>query len=185
MRILVTGTGRCGTTWAWKVLRDSGLDVSHQAIRHEHVLGRASLDEALDASQHHVSFEAAPLVPSIDHDEWRVVTLLRRMGPVAESWVRIGGFPCTDEFSEMRDSITANVSSPLDITSPDADPLTAAKLFWFRWNGMILPNSDAVCGMPGTTPSDLLAACGFLGRAAPAAPPCDLNHDPGDERAYA
>lgn len=74
---LVTGTGRCGTTWACEALRATGLRVGHQdRIKHRNVLaGRWSL-WGVDGE---VSYEAAPLARVLASAGVRVVLLRRAL----------------------------------------------------------------------------------------------------------
>jgi len=56
MSFLITGTGRCGTTWAYQVLHDAGIEVRHQSYRHEHALGVRPW--SWDGYEGEVSYEA-------------------------------------------------------------------------------------------------------------------------------
>jgi len=174
--VLVTGSGRCGTTWAWQVLRDAGYPAEHQQIRHEH----SRLDgPPIPAGGIHVSYEAAPLAGELRAAGWRIVVLLRDPYRVALSWDRLGAFEPDTGYDELHGAVGR--WAPEVMFQPDS--FNRALAFAYAWPALALPYADAHCLMPETSSPSLLAACGLDPDRARLAPPRDLNHDPLDERA--
>lgn len=140
-RILVTGTGRCGTAWAAQV-----LGIGHQAIfRHQHTLGQPWDWGAADGDS---SFEAVPLLPQIRPTVDRIILLVRHPADVVASWLTLGAF---------KDDMRARwglFSSVLDIHHPtiltETDPIVRAGRYWHDWNIAALPYATHVLRLEDT-----------------------------------
>jgi len=150
-RFLITGTGRCGTHWASRVLQ-----CGHQAVfRHEHSLGEPHYwgNQLGDAS-----FEAVPLLPIIRPELSRVVLLVRNPYRVIRSWLAVGAFG-----ANMRADY-GMWSSVLDIFFPTVlasdDPVERAARFWCDWNMAVLPYATHVLRVEDTTSARLAEVVG-------------------------
>lgn len=166
-RVLVTGTGRCGTEWCAEVLRAAGYHVGHQAvIRHEHVLGRTPIDA--DGFDVEVSYEAAPLSALFT----RVVLVHRHPYHVARSWVALGAFDDHSGYDDLHEVLRRYCPRVLR----QSDPMGRALMFWNDWNRLTILNANAaVLPIAGLTPAALLAACGLPGESTWMVP-TDLNN---------
>lgn len=155
MTVLVTGTGRCGTTWARDVLLASRVRATHQAIRHEHVLGRIPFPALKDVE---VSYEAAPMA---DVPMWeRVIVLVRHPFLVARSWVALNAFDDDGGFFDLHDSIRVHCPAVFDYE----EPMLRALAFWVEWNLLALPHADFAAAVETLEPDVLVAECGFQPR---------------------
>lgn len=130
-KLLITGTGRCGTTWASEVLQKAGINCGHQAVfRHEHTLGRRWDWGDYEADS---SFEAVPLLRKL-RTSVRVVLLKRPMDDVVASWLRLGAFKDTMREDYLLWSLVIDRELPgiLDLPTPEE----RAGAYWFGWNAM-------------------------------------------------
>ncbi len=152
---LVTGTGRCGTGSAWQALRDYGLDVTHQGIRHEHALvdgfGRSV---GVDGD---VSFEAAPLARLLAEGGWRVVLLHRDPAKVIRSWLSLGAF--TDAMASTHEMWWRSLQKHTPQVLFPPTPVQRATQFYIEWNRLVLPHADVVLRLDHTDRVDLINAC--------------------------
>lgn len=150
--ILVTGPGRCGTAWAAKTLRLAGLDITHQGIRHEHVLGDLLPGDA--GPDGDSSFEAVPVSGLLRSEGWKVVLLRRDPEKVARSWVRLGAFTGDMENTHTWwwTSLRQHCPEVLDHDTP----LTRASAYVEAWTALVDPDVTVECG----DHEALAAACG-------------------------
>ena len=156
--ILVTGTGRCGTASAARILRDAGLDVSHQGIRHEHVIGPVQRVPAeVMASDGDVSFEAAPLVGQLRAKGWRIVLIHRDPAEVVKSWLSLGAF--TDDMPETHKDWWASMVRHAPNVAGRDEPVMRATQFYVDWNRLVLPYAHAIRRVDWSDRTPLLEAC--------------------------
>ncbi len=153
-RFLITGTGRCGTTWAANTLTANGVPCSHQHIRHEHVLAGAY--EWPDGAVGDSSYEAVPLLPHLRPMVAKVVVLVRHPVDVAHSWLQLGVF--TDEWRTQDDLLQKVLAKHLPAIYGQPDAASRALWFWLEWNRLALQYADTVLLLNNTTPHRLLTA---------------------------
>lgn len=184
---IVTGTGRCGTGWAKTVLSQTGFDVTHQGIRHEHVLSgwpladpdtpdRACPEDVIVpdvGADGDVSFEAAPIAGRLRARGWRVVLIHRDPVDVVKSWLSRGAF--TANFGATHRDWYASITqhTPWVLTTSCArlgEPLSLedrvrwATEWYMAWNQLVLPHADAFVRFDDELqPQDLLTAVGVAG----------------------
>jgi hypothetical protein len=150
--ILVTGPGRCGTAWASKTLRLAGLDITHQGIRHDHVLGDLLPGDA--GADGDSSFEAAPVSARLRSEGWRVVLLHRDPESVARSWVRLGVF--TDDMRNTHTWWYASLLQHCPHVLDQDTSLARAAAYVDAWTALVDPDVTVECGDHFA----LAAACG-------------------------
>jgi hypothetical protein len=158
--ILVTGTGRCGTASATRILRDAGLNLSHQGIRHEHVIGSVQRVPAdVMASDGDVSFEAAPLVGQLRAKGWRIVLIHRDPAAVVKSWLGLGAF--TDRMPETHQDWWASMVRHAPNVHIQPSPVEMAVRFYIDWNRLVLPFAHRVVRVDWVDRNPLSVACGL------------------------
>lgn len=155
-RVIVTGTGRCGTEWCAQTLRTYGIPTGHQAVlRHAEVLSEAPIDWGEYRCE--VSYEAAPLVGEFARAGCRIVLVHRHPYLVARSWVGLGAFDDDTGYDSLHEVLRRWCPNVLTFTSP----IQRALVFWYQWTMLALPVADVVLPIWGLTPERLLAACGI------------------------
>lgn len=178
-KILITGTGRCRTAWAAKWLRSTGMDITHQGIRHEHVAPPsagfcAPLTTMYDLSianerpspydprnwKSTVSFEAAPHAEALAQMGWRVVLLIRDPAAVVRSWLSLGAF------SDAMPKTHTEWWGSLDRWAPEVcrahDPIERATRFYVRWNQLAMLADPHCLTVEGMTTEHLADAVGVI-----------------------
>lgn len=169
--ILVSGTGRCGTTWAYEVLNQTPYCVRHQSYRHEHVLGLTEWNDDCDIE---VSFEAAPKLS----DFRKVVWLWRDCHSVVESFMNFGVFlpGWESSYSMLRSSLSV-YTDVLKLESKGGTPAELAAKYWVDWNRLFLENCKNAAGcfnIEGLKSTTLLHSIGYYG-VVPVEPPNTTN----------
>lgn len=156
-RLVITGTGRCGTTWAANVLQRAGLNIGHQyTIRHEHVLTyQWDWDADIDGD---ASYEAMPVCRRLFLQGHSVLMLVREPAAVVQSWLSLGNFG-----DDMRERWT-DLSKVLDTYCPSVlqqeTALERAASFWREWNAIGLMHGIPYARIETLTPEMLCAWAG-------------------------
>ena len=168
MSFLVTGTGRCGTTWAYQALSSAGAQVRQQSFRHEHALGLEPW--FLEDYDGEVSYEAAPAADSFD----RIVLLWRPCLKVVRSWMGLGVFvPGWEEpYYMLHDSIKRFCPSVLDWRTP----AQTGAAFWLEWNELVRERADTVLGIEGLSIFELCNSVGVSLKNDVEELPSDVNN---------
>jgi hypothetical protein len=149
--VLITGTGRCRTGWAYRTLHGAGMDITHQGIRHEHAIDRWRLFE--DRSD--VSFEAAPLAFALKARGWRILLLIRDPAEVVRSWMSLGAFSQTMHLSHTEWWTSMRIHTPR-VTDESLDPILRATRFYIGWNRLVLnAEPEAILRVEETDASNL------------------------------
>lgn len=134
-RVIITGSGRCGTAYMAHVLSVSGLACSHERVFHHDGPG------VWEWQRFESSWMAAPFLEGFDGS---VVHLVRDPLAVVNSLVGIGFF---DENLEVHGVNVAEIHAPLReyarrfLDLPD-DPVEAAMAYVVAWNRMVEPYAD-------------------------------------------
>ena len=136
-RVLITGTGRCGTGYVARVLARAAIPSTHEGVYNP------NWDE-WTIQRVESSWLAAPLLPL---DVAHVVHLVRNPLDVVNSLVGIGFFsnPAHGAYAEHA---RAHVDLP-------EDEVEAAMRFYVDWNHMIEPHADQFIRVEDITPEDL------------------------------
>lgn len=170
-RFLITGTGRCGTTWAADVCDSVGLYVRHQSFRHEHALGLTPW--SIGQFDGEVSHEAAPVCD--EFEGYRIVLLWRSWEKVVKSWMGLGMFqPGWEEpYHMFYDSIMRFCPEVCEWRRP----VDQATQFWVSWNQLVVPYADVWLRVEGLTADGLLESIGWADvDRVPYEPPSDTNN---------
>ena len=91
-KFLITGTGRCGTTYCADILRVCGINCGHQSVfKHENTLNSQWDWQNYEGDS---SYEAVPILDQIKEKEpsTKIILILRDKHKVAKSWINIGMF---------------------------------------------------------------------------------------------
>lgn len=152
-KLIITGTGRCGTTWASEVLQHAGINCGHQAVfRHEHSLGRR-----WDWGEHVAdsSFEAVPLLHLNTHNQ--VLWLRRPCDDVVRSWLKLGAFSDTMREDFLLWSIVLDRDFPglLDLSTSQE----RAEAYCQGWAEMASPFVDVTCDLYDLSEERLVKTC--------------------------
>lgn len=168
MNFVITGTGRCGSTWAYEVCRSAGLSVRHQSFRHEHAIGLTNW--SWSDCEGEISHE---VVPSLDRFDARIVLIWRPWLKVVKSWMGLGMFMPGWEspYHMFYESISMFCPKVLDY----AEPVQQGAAFWAYWNDLALRNAHVVLPIEGLSTWELLSSIGRPELEA-AAPPADINN---------
>lgn len=129
MSVVITGTGRCGTRYMWKLLRACGLIASHEGLYG--IEDQAS--EKYDARQIDVSWMAPPSLP---RRSVSVAQLTRHPRDVVASLVGIGFFDDGRRDLHGRYRAFAERYAPM-IFKLSRDPVTRSVAWWVLWNRQI------------------------------------------------
>lgn len=152
MRLLVTGSGRSGTTWTAAALRAAGVDCSHERVFTSRGM---SADDWLAES----SAGAAPFTPM---DDTYVVRLVRHPLKVIASAVHRGGVLSRSDFAARYVPELRGIS----------DLAEQAAVYWVRWNDLVV--ADETLRLEDATKYEIIriaAAAGYDTRSDFVLPP--------------
>ena len=123
-RVLITGTGRCGTGYMARILTRAAIPSTHEGVYNPNW-------EDWTIQRVESSWLAAPFLPAFDG---HVVHLVRHPLDVINSLTGIGFF--TDE---QHGPYVGHARAHVDLPE---DPVEAAMRFYVEWNRMIEPYAD-------------------------------------------
>lgn len=145
MKLLVTGTGRCGTHWFAECLRRAGVPATH-----EHAFGQ-TLDGAQRAWKAEVAWPAAAYLPVAGAE---VVHLVRHPLDTIASRMARGTFaevpPSPDQAK-----LGAWAAARCPLIRDGKTHLERAALHWVGWNQMIEPYADYFLRVEEVVPDDI------------------------------
>ena len=181
-RVVITGTGRCGTKWCATVLRLAGHFCGHEQVYSTHML--PSMREPdwwrYEADS---SLAAVPYLAEMPRDIHRVL-VVRHPFDYTRSVVGAGPFLERSQPAGLIEYVTREHP---EVMRADNDKQAALR-FWVAWNTAGLRHVDAVLPIEHTAPETLLAVCGleprwtmfpFLDRVG-TGPGCDISLLDGD-----
>lgn len=132
MKLLVTGTGRCGTHWFAECLRRAGVPATH-----EHAFGQ-ELNGTQRAWIAEVAWPAAAYLPVTGAE---VVHLVRHPLDVIASRMARGTFAEVPP-SQAQARLGAWAARVCPLIQEGKTHLERAALHWVGWNQMIEPHAD-------------------------------------------
>lgn len=145
MKLLVTGTGRCGTHWFAECLRRAGVPATH-----EHAFGQ-TLDGTQRAWKAEVAWPAAAYLPVAGAE---VVHLVRHPLDTIASRMARGTFaevpPSPDQAK-----LGAWAAARCPLIQEGKTHLERAALHWVGWNQMIDPHADYFLRVEEVVPDDI------------------------------
>lgn len=130
LETIVTGTGRCGTAYAAKLLTEAGLNCTHEEVWGFHVADWEQPQAPAEAS-----WVAAPFLQGPFARDAQVIHLVRHPKHVIESLIKTGFFDDNEERTDWSYTQFAydNLPALLEID----DPVDRAAFFYVEWNRMI------------------------------------------------
>lgn len=169
-KFIITGTGRCGTTYVQAILRVCGVNCGHQNVfTHETTV--KTMGEGRDVWEWgnydgDSSFMAVPLLPLIRASEpdTKIILLYRDVHKVSESWLKLGLFK-----DDMQDKYP-DFYRVLNLCFPDVlvqrGVEDRALLYWRQWNGKALEYCDIAINIDFLTecPEVLFHALGIMNK---------------------
>lgn len=164
-RLLITGSGRCGTKWIAQALRHAGVDCGHErAFNLDHHGEGNWIAES--------SWPAAPYLPSVGSETY-VVHLVRHPLQVIASRAAWGTYP-DDGARTMRSRRGEFAMKHCPAIRLGRDTLERSAIHWVEWNKLIT-NPDERLQVEKLGPEDVarLAAIitGRHGHTFPVPPP--------------
>jgi hypothetical protein len=157
--VLITGTGRCRTAWAAKWLQSTGMQISHQRIKHDtDPFDWHPQDLPHDFPLSDVSFEAAPHAETYKNMGYRVVLLIRDPAAVVRSWLSLGAF--ADTMHLTHEAWWGAISKWAPEVCRAHDPIERATRFYVRWNQLALLADPILLTTEYVTTLDLADAVG-------------------------
>lgn len=160
-KLLITGTGRCGTTYCAEVLKCFGLNVTHQTIfTHEAALNSiCKWPKGVDCES---SFMAVPLLKKIRQavPEVRILHVWRDRELVVDSWLKSGVFGAQftevyPAFAQVLDQIYGG-----EYNHKSSSPRQQADRFYNVWKLMADEEADSVMHIDDVNPALLIQEAG-------------------------
>lgn len=159
-RLLVVGTGRCGTRYASHVLRAAGVECGHEGVFTFRV-ALGARDPAWNHFTADSSWLAVPVLPGVDA---RSVLLVRHPLDVVRSMLALGWFADDDRKDVARVIYRHRPEVKAERTCADK-----ALAMWMHWNLAALPYVNAVVRMEDMV-RDPLTLLGPAGVTTPRVP---------------
>lgn len=156
-RVIVTGTGRCGTKWCATVLRAAGYLVGHeQVFRTDHLPERDP--QVWGRFEGDCSLAAVPFLAR--HHEARRVLVVRHPHDTAASWVANGPILA----GSAPPGLAAHLAAHHPAVVGSRTETEAALRYWYEWNEAALHSVDAFVRIEDLTAESLLEAAGWEAR---------------------
>lgn len=143
-----------------QVLKDAGVNATHQSIRHEHVLGRTEMFYDMDVD---VSFEAAPWAEKLSDGGVRIVWLRRDPVRVIESWIALGAFQDNMNETHMDWWESMKLHTPATVERWERNRPWSRAMSWIEeWTAPIEEVCDSIITLDeNLTRVRILSACGY------------------------
>lgn len=134
-RLLVTGTGRCGTGYIAEVLRASGVPCGHEQIFTDEVILDDKPSDWVMPWIAESSWMAVPRLPLVGVP---VVLLVRHPLATIKSLVDLGFFAADTAYTRVAYSVFPEIRR-------EPTPVDRAAMFWTLWNLRAFFYADYVC----------------------------------------
>lgn len=152
-KFLITGTGRCGTTYCQRVLTLMGLNVTHQTLFTFSTMNACTPSQVewgnVDGE---ASFMAVPWLREIKETGVKIIHVYRDRNLVVDSWLRLGLFG-----DQM------HISHPLfypHVGGKNRNPRRRAEYFYDHWTRSCNDHADTIMHIEDANPSQLAQAVG-------------------------
>ena len=161
-RLLVVGTGRCGTRYASHVLRAAGVECGHEQV----YTFRTALGIRQPCWAPFTADSSWLAVPSLPVAEARTILLVRHPLDVVHSMLQLGWFA-----DDQRKDVAKVIYQHRPQIRTEATCADKALAMWMHWNTCALPYAHAVVRFEDMIhdPAALLVPAGVEGRPSPEA----------------